>query len=161
MIVALDTELTDSPFEVFVDRQPQGYAKSGESTVISLQPYESYAVQIKPRGNEIVHYEDSIQNVTLYPGNVETLHWQVNPVTVLISNAVFDNGTAVAHAKFENTLSFASTDDSGWFQIEIANREPLVLSKDGEPVCKITLPDFESEQGVAILDQVTCSLIQD
>ena len=161
LIVELESELSDSPFEVFVDRQPQGYAKSGKSTVIGLQPYESYEVQIKPRGNEIVHFEEKIENVTLYPGNVETLHWQVTPVTVLISNAVFEDGAAVAHAKFENAIGFASTDDVGWFQIEITNREPLVLSKGGEPVCKITLPAFEAEQGVAILDQVTCSPIQD
>ncbi len=156
VIVALDTELSDAPFEVFVDRQPHGFAKSGKSTVIGLPSYDNYQIQIKPRGNEIVHFEDGFRNVTLYPGNVETLRWEVNPVTVLISNAVYENGIAVAHAKFENTLSFASTDDSGWFQIEITNRDPLILSKGGEPVCKITLPEFESQQGVAVLDQVIC-----
>jgi len=161
LIVELESELHDSPFEVFVDRQPYGHAKSGQSTVIGLQPYEKYEVQIKPRGEEIVHFEDSIQNVTLYPGNVETLYWHVNPVIVLISNAVFEDGTAVANAKFENTLGFASTDAEGWFQIEIAGTEPLVLSKRGQPVCKIKLPKLESEQGVAILDQVTCTPIQD
>ena len=87
---------------------------------------------------------------------MKTLHWEVNPITVLISNAVYENGAPVAHAKFENTLSFASTDDSGWFQIEIANREPLLLSIDSQPICKINLPEFESEQGVAVLDQVIC-----
>ena len=71
VIVALDSKLSDAPFEVFVDRQPQGYAKSGKSTVIGLSPYENYQIQIKPRGNEIVHFEDGFRNVTLYPGNVE------------------------------------------------------------------------------------------
>ena len=156
VIVALDTELSNAPFEVFVDRQPHSFAKSGRSTVIGLPPYDNYQIQIKPRGNEIVHFEDGFRNVTLYPGNVETLRWEVNPITVLISNAIYKDGTAVAHAKFENTLTFASTDASGWFQIEIANRDPLILSKSGEPICKITLPEFESEQGVAVLDQVTC-----
>lgn len=161
LIVELESELDDSPFEVFVDRQPYGFAKSGHSTVIGLRPYESYEVKIKPRGEEIVHFEDSIRNVTLYPGNVENLHWKVNPIIILISNAVFEDGSAVDNAKFENTISFASTDAEGWFQIEIADTEPLVLSKRGQPVCKITLPDLEPEQGVAILDQVTCSPIED
>ena len=157
LIVDLESELLDSPFEVFVDRQPHGYAKSGKATVIGLHPYENYEIQIKPRGEEIVHFKDSIHNVTLYPGNVETLHWEVNPIIILISNAVYEDGTAVASAKFDNTIGFASTDDGGWFQIEIADNSPLILSKGGKPVCKITLPELEAEQGVAILDQVTCS----
>ncbi len=161
VIVALDSELQNSPFEVFVDRQPHGFAKTANSTVIGLRPYESYEIQIKPRGNDIVHFEDNVQTVTLYPGNVETLRWQVSPVTVLISNAVHEDGTPVANAKFENTINFASTDDGGWFQIEIANRKPLVLTKNGQPVCMITLPNFTAEQGVAVLDEVTCSPIQD
>lgn len=161
LIVELESETSESPFEVFVDRQPHGYAKSGKSTVIGLQPYQSYEIKIKPRGDELVHYEDSVRNVTLYPGNVETVNWKVNPVTILISNAVHTDGTAVGNAKFENTISFASTDADGWFQIEIAGTEPLVLSKRGKPVCKITLPTLEPEQGVAILDQVTCSAIED
>ncbi len=156
LIVALDTELTDAPFEVFVDRQPRGFARSGKSTVIGLQPYESYQVQVKPRGDDITHFEDKIQTVTLYPGNVETLRWEISPVIILISNAVYEDGSPVDYAKFENTLGFASTDDSGWFQIEIANREPLILSKKGTPVCQITLPNFTADQGVAVLDQVSC-----
>ena len=161
VIVDLESELEDVPFQVFVDRQPYGFAKSGKSTVVGLAPYESYEVQIKPRGEEIMYFEESIKNVTLYPGNVEKLHWKVSPVTVLISNVVFEDGKPVANAKFENTISFASTDADGWFQIEITDREPLVLSKRGKPVCKITLPAFESEQGVAILEQVICTSIQD
>ncbi len=161
VIVDLESELDDSPFQVYVDRQPHGYARSGKSSVIGLSPYESYEVQIKPRGEEILHFEDRIQHVTLYPGNVETLHWKVSPVTILISNVIFENGKPVSNAKFDNSVSFASTDADGWFQIEIANTEPLILSKGGKPICKIILPEYESEQGVAILDQVICSAIQD
>jgi len=161
IIIDLESELSDSPFQVYVDRQPHGYAKSGKTNVVSLRPYESYEVQIKPRGEEIVHFEDSVRSVTLYPGNVETLRWEINPITVLISQAVFEDGTAVANAKFENTLSFASTDDSGWFQIEIAGHEPLILSKRKKPVCKIVLPELEVEQGVAIVDELICSPILD
>lgn len=161
VIVALDSELSESPFEVFIDRQPKGYAKSGKSTVVGLVPYKNYQVQIKPRGDELVQFEDTIRNVTLYPGNVETLHWNIRPITILISNAVFENGKPVSYAKFENTINFASTDDSGWFQIEIADFEPLVLSKNGKPVCKITIPEVEIEQGIAYLEEVICSPILD
>ncbi len=161
VIVDLESEASDTPFEIFVNRQPQGFAKSGKANVIGLQGYGEYEVQIKPRGNEIVHYDDIIRTVTLYPGNVETLNWKVSPVTVLISNAVLSDGTPVANAKFENTISFASTDNNGWFQIEIASRDPLILSKQGKPICQIDLPPFESEQGIAVIDELSCVPIQD
>ena len=62
---------------------------------------------------------------------------------VLISNAIFEDGRPASYAKFENTIGFASTDDNGWFQIEIADFEPLVLSKNGKPICRIILPEVE------------------
>ena len=160
-IIKLDSESIDAPFEVFVNRQPYGFAKSGKSTIVALQPYNEYSIQIKPRGNEFVHFDEKIHRVTLYPGNVETLNWKISPVTILISNAIFKDGSPVEFAKFENTIGFASTDAGGWFQVEIANRDPLILSKKGTPICKIELPNFEVEQGIAVLDEVVCTPILD
>ncbi len=161
VIIELESDATDSPFEVFVNRQPYGYAETGKSTVIALRSYNEYEIQIKPRGDEIVHFDDRVRRVNLYPGNVETLSWEVSPITILISNAVSEDGSPVEFAKFENTINFAATDAGGWFQIEIADREPLVLSKQGKPLCEIVLPEFEVQQGVAFLDEIVCSPIQD
>jgi hypothetical protein len=160
VIIDLQSDLEDTPFEIYVDRKPAGYAHAGRKTVLSLRPYDTYEIQIRPRGVNLVHFDDTARLITLYPGNVETLAWEINAITILISNAIDEVGNPISNAKFENLQSYGSTDDNGWFQIEISNREPLIVSKQGTPICQINLPEFEAEQGIAVLDEVVCKPIQ-
>lgn len=143
-------------FEVVVDDRVAGYAWAGTPTVISLPPYETYRVRIRPLGDRIVGVDERVHQLTLYPGNVETLEFTARELTVLVGQAVYVDGTPVASARFENVEGYGSTDELGWFQVELAHRDPLVLTPRAGATCRIQLPELYVEQGLAVVDQLVC-----
>ena len=146
----------NEPFEVFVNNQPRGFAKVGERTVLALDAFQTYQIRIRSRSNELLHFDEGIQKVTLYPGNVTTLTYQVQPITVLITRILFKDGSPAEHMRIDNAIGYAVTDENGWLQAEISGNAPLQLTKNGEHVCSILLPILEIQQGVAFVDVLTC-----
>lgn len=147
-------------FEVLVDDRVVGYVWAGTPNVISLRPYESYAVKIRPVGAKLVGFDERVQTITLYPGNVETLDFVVRELTVLVGQAVYPDGRAVAQQRFQNVEGYGSTDAQGWFQVEISHREPLLLGAAEGPQCQLALPPLQVEQGLAVVDSLVCEPIQ-
>ena len=149
-------------FEILVDNRVVGYAEANVANVISLRPYETYRVKIRPIGDKIIGFDQSTHEVTLYPGNVEILEFTARQLTVLIGQAVYADGRPVAAARFANVEGYGATDQSGWFQIEFAHRDPLRLKpRGGEPSCQIDMPDLYADQDLAVLGELVCRPIQD
>ncbi len=157
---ALIVDLPGSPdgeeFEVYVDDQSAGYAKVGSKTVIPLPPYNSYEVFLKPRGSSFVEYDQSIQQITLYPGNVITRTWNVEKVLIYIGQIVDDNGTPVKYARFEDLTTYGGTDDRGWFQIESKEISSLVVTKKDGNKCKIELERQNKDKDVQVFKKLNC-----
>jgi hypothetical protein len=146
-------------FEVLVDNRVVGYAWAQRPNVISLRPYESYDIRIRPIGDAIVGYDQQSRRVTLYPGNVQTLEFSARELTVIISQATYEDGTPVVSRTFQNVEGYGATDDQGWFQIEIGHSDPLVLVDRSGERCQLVLPEYYAEQGLAVLDPVVCAPI--
>jgi len=149
-------------FEILVDNRVVGYAEANVANVISLRPYETYRIRIRPIGDKIIGFDQSTHEVTLYPGNVQILEFTARQLTVLIGQAVYADGSPVAAARFANVEGYGATDRSGWFQVEFAHRDPLKLQpRDGEPTCQIEMPDLHRGQDLAVLGELICQPIQD
>ncbi len=157
---ALIIDLPGSPegeeFEVFVDDQSAGYAKVGSKTVIPLPPYNSYEVFLKPRGSSFVEYDQSVQNVTLYPGNVITRTWNVEKVLIYIGQILDTNGNPIPFGRFEGLNSYGGTDDRGWFQIESKEISSLVVTKKDGNKCKVTLKRERKDKDVQVFKKLNC-----
>jgi hypothetical protein len=157
VILELQGPTADEPFEIFVDGQPRGIAKIGKRTVLPLAAFKTYRVSIRSISDEILHFDEGPRSVTLYPGNVETLTYQVEPIIVLITRIELADGSPAARMKIKNAIGYAVTDEDGWLQAEISGKEALELTKGGSGICNIELPELELNQGVAFVDKLVCT----
>ncbi|MGB5353613.1 MAG: TcfC E-set like domain-containing protein [Woeseia sp.] len=146
-------------FAVLVDQQPAGVVQSDKRNVIGLRPYRTYEIRLEPRGEAFVDFDQRVRHVTLYPGNVETLRYEANAVTVVVGQIVDRAGLPVANARIDGIGGYAGTDENGWFQIEIAGAQALSIRRLDRPACRVELPPFEAERGLAVLDALTCQPI--
>ena len=156
IIVDLEGQPEGSKFEVYVDRQSVGYATVGANTVIPLPPYETYDVRLESRSDTFLHFDETPREVTLYPGNVNSLKWHVDRVLVLIGRIIDQNGKPIKNAKIKNVGTFAGTDDRGWFQVETGKTDELILQQKDGSICKVDLGEFNSEEDVHVFDELVC-----
>ena len=150
----------DGQFEVRVDSRVVGYAWANKPSIISLRPYESYRIRVNPISDNIVGFDDSVREITVYPGNVEVLKFEAYEITVLVGQAVDEQGDPLEFARFKNSVGLGLTDADGWYQIEVKNRKPLVVAKRDGTYCQIELPELTVVQNLAVLDVLTCTAIQ-
>ncbi|MEM7082787.1 MAG: TcfC E-set like domain-containing protein [Pseudomonadota bacterium] len=155
VIIDIAGDAPDAVFEVIVDKQSQGYARSGSRTIISLPPYETYDIRLVARGGDLVEMDETQHSVTLYPGNVETLTFRIQRQLVIIGRAVDEEGNPIPHHAFAGLPGFASTDENGWFQIEVTNTDDQQL-KRGDSTCRLSLPDWDKNETVVVLDELVC-----
>ncbi len=155
-VVVLITGNTFGKFDVVVNDRVAGSAWAHQRNILSLRPYETYEIRVRPNGDGIVGVDDAVHTVTLYPGNVHTLHFAAKELTVLVGQALHPDGTVVKHAKFQNVEGFGATDASGWFQVEVVDLAPLELTLPDGSACELTVPPVYVEDGLAVLDALTC-----
>ena len=162
---AIIVDLVGNPkgakFEVFVDRQSAGYAEVGAKTVIPLPAYKTYDVRLESRTDSFVTFDESAHQVTLYPGNVNTLQLNVDRVIVHIGQALHPDGSSVANARIENVASFAGTDERGWFQVETGKLDSIIFKQPNGKKCEVILDTYDTEQDVIVFNQLTCQPIQE
>ncbi len=155
LVVSIDGS-ANGLFEVIVDDRAVGKVWAGSSNVFSLRPYATYSVKVRPDGGGIYGFDESTRRVTVYPGNVETLTFSAHNLMVLVGQVVTPEGAPLALARFENVEGFGLSDDSGWFQVEVAGLDPLLVSPQTGPQCQIELPEIYAEDGLGIVDEVVC-----
>ena len=156
VIINLDGNSTDGKFEVYVNRQSVGFADVGKSTVIPLAPYETYDIRLESRSDTFLAFDEVPREITLYPGNVNTLYWKVDRVLVLIGKAVDEDGMPIKHARINNVDSFAGTDERGWFQIETAAIDTLELERGDGFSCQINLAEYDRAEDIHVFDELLC-----
>jgi hypothetical protein len=150
----------EGQFEVLVDNRVMGKVSANRPRIISLRPYETYAVRVRPLGDQIIGFDTSSHSVTLYPGNVQALTFNANRLTVLVGRAVHADGSPVARARFDNVEGYGGTDERGWFQVEFAHSEPLVLKPGAEaPACRLKPPLSQTDEDLVVAGNLLCQPI--
>jgi hypothetical protein len=158
-IVVEITGNTFGQFEVLVDDRVVGDAWANRPNVISLRPYETYDVRIRPLGDRLVGFDEASQQITLYPGTVHTISFGARAINVLIGELRTVDGRALSHGRFENVEGYGATDGNGWFQVEVGHNDALVVQKNDGGRCRAEVPDFETQDGLAIVDTLICEPI--
>ena len=157
VVVEIDGDLPDAEFEVIVDNRVAGYATTTKRGVISLRPYETYGVRIRPTGDDILGYDERTYGVTLYPGNVHRLVFTAQQLHVLVAQALLPDGSPVAHGKFDNVEGFGATDNEGWFQVEVSHQDDLRVRLPSGEYCALQQPQPDpNDDGLIVAEALTC-----
>ena len=127
----------DQMFDVLIDEVVRGTVADGGRLVLFLQPYQAYDVRVRSRGSQISGFDATPRTVTLFPGNVAELDWQVTPLFILFGRAVAVDGKPVAYADISGSHGVARTDGDGYFQIETNREDELRLSRKTGSICTI------------------------
>ncbi len=157
ILIDLQGQAAEEPFEIFVNGQPRGFTKRNGRTVLPLDAFRTYTVRIRSRSDKLLHFDEAPKKVTLYPGNVETISYDIHPITVLITRLLLADGSPASNVRIDNAVGYAVTDEDGWLQAEISGDGPLQISKHGKEVCAIDIPTLEIKQGIAFVDSLSCS----
>lgn len=145
-------------YQVLVDGTPRLTLRGGEAKPIFLSPYGAYVVSLRPAdGNETLSSLSNLQRrVVLYPGNAQTIEWNVEPVSVVFGRALAADGTPVANARVEGVVGIGETDDRGYFQVEVNGNRTLTLKRDGQPDCILRLAGIKAEKDYARAGTLRC-----
>ncbi len=148
----------DIPVEIEInDRSVRPTVEDGKALIL-LEPYREYEVSLRAGGDRLMRVEMEQRKVALYPGNIARLDWKAMPVFVVVGQAVLPDQSAVANSRITNLDEFSTTDEAGWFQVELASMQTLRFKTLEGSECQVTLPGDEPppEEHVVVLDRLLC-----
>ncbi len=156
VMIAVGGSATGLSFDVLVNGGRRGVVRAGKSSLITLRPFQSYTVRLRPRGSSFVYFEDKEYSVTLYPGNVVKLGWEVDQVDIIFGRIVGQDGNAVANALLHGVAGLATTDESGVFQAELVQGKRSIEAQTRNDTCYIKIPAYQPVNGVASVGVLRC-----
>ncbi|MGB1271947.1 MAG: CS1-pili formation C-terminal domain-containing protein, partial [Endozoicomonas sp.] len=145
-------------FDIWINGQRQGYSSIGNSSLISLTPFNTYKVFIRPQGEGHFEYDEAEHEFTLYPGNIQTLSWDIEQVLVLIGQLQDPEGNPLSNALLEGVIGTSDTDSHGLFQARVleGKRSFEAVLPDGS-TCRVALPEsLEVRRGVVLTGSLSC-----
>lgn len=149
-----------SDMTIYVNDMAQGTVKIGGRQVVYLSPFHIYHVRLVPVQPELLDYESSSRKVTLYPGNVAKLHWEVNKFYVVSARLQQPDGSPLVDALLEESRDEITTNSQGRLQAELSKPTHLTFTKADGGRCAVTLPQTAPVNGVLVYDRpLTCSPI--
>ena len=91
------------------------------------------------------------------------LDWQAVPVFVVVGQAVLPDERPVGPSRITNLPEFSATDESGWFQVELASMQVLELKRSNGSKCRIDLPKRKPDpsEPVIVFDRLVCRPLPD
>lgn len=149
-------EKTKAWFDIYINGSRRGSTTIGRQTIVSLRPYDSYEVELLPRGESFVAFEQRKEKVTLYPGNVATLSWDASEVHVLFGKLVDEQGNPIENAVIRGASGLAMTDAVGYFQAEVKTNVKELSAETREFHCPFVVPSYEESSGLGMLGTLQC-----
>ena len=143
-------------FELLVDEVARGTVGADRTTRVFLQPYRSYQIRLRPLGAQAASFDTAARQVTLYPGSVAALHWDVTPLFVLFGQAVDGLGRPVANAEIKGAFGIGRSDGEGYFQIETRSGDVLGFEPASAPACAVTVGKARQRDGYVSGGKVQC-----
>ncbi|XOV90068.1 MAG: CS1-pili formation C-terminal domain-containing protein [Pseudomonadota bacterium] len=156
IVLDIKGEVRDAFFDVQVNGMVRGNVAIGTKTVVGLAPFDTYRINLLPRGDSIVDFPTNTRQATLYPGNVVTLTWDVTRVLIAFGQVVDEAGRPVSNAIIDGVVGLATTDEFGLFQAEIKSNLTSLRVRTREQTCKVLLPDYDTSQLVVTLGELVC-----
>ncbi|OED44338.1 hypothetical protein ACH42_07770 [Endozoicomonas sp. (ex Bugula neritina AB1)] len=159
VVVNIEGAALSEEFDVYVNNQRRGYALGGKASIIHLSPFNTYKIRIRPQQSGALYaFDEREYEVTLYPGNIAALDYEVKQVLVVYGRARLPDGTWLNHASVQGGEGLAVSDEFGIFQAEVSSEtSELVFRKKGQE-CSIPLTPADYDNDFVNLGQIECSL---
>lgn len=137
ILVSVSGGDADQDFDVLIDEVVRGTIRSGGRLTLFLEPYHAYDIRLRPRKSHLSSYDAGSQRITLYPGSVAKVHWNITPLFIMFGRALGADGQPVAHAEIAGVHGVGRTDNEGYFQIETKRDDRLRLRRASGAECSI------------------------
>ncbi len=147
-------------FDVMVDGRREAYAVVGQPSLVALSPYRQYEISVRPSGTAIYRFDEKVERITLYPGNVVRMDVEAVPLQLAFGRILFSEKTIVP-ARITGGLVPVTVDEYGLFQIEVPANIPFIrVELDNGWYCRVALPDQPEEDilrlGTVKLSEADC-----
>ncbi|MEW4367391.1 TcfC E-set like domain-containing protein [Aliikangiella maris] len=129
---------------------------SGESHFIALAPYQTYRLTLAPLQGELVSFDNTPKDITLYPGNVESVTWSMTKLYIVVMQLLNNDDKPFANARLNNEKFHAGTDDLGWVQMELHAAGEYLFIDNNERQCRVIITDKALQQSINYLGSVRC-----
>ena len=156
VIVQVDGAGPNDRFDVLVNDGKSGSVRGSASAAVAVQGYRQYEVRIRQTDGDLLHYDGSVRQVGLYPGNVARLSWKARKIVAMFGRLLLEGGDPVRVASVTNPAGIGETDDNGYFQIEAESGSALDVALPGGKSCRVDLPQLHPQDGYAPLGTLVC-----
>lgn len=153
LIVSVDGEPAGAPFDIVVNGSRAAVGEIGSTRFVGLQPFESYAVKLIPRGVSSNGMGNDVHEFTLYPGNVHRIDTRAEARVLLIATLVDERGEPLANAVLRNGADPSVTDASGLLQAELAPGTAFEVEPLEGGTCVVTTPEAPPDAEVQVADE--------
>ena len=156
IIIDLTNYQLEDDFQLYINNIPTDKLKSSKFTFIPLNPYSEYNIYLKSLSSDnFIKVRSKRELVTLYPGNIETLEWDIDRIQ-LITGQLFDqNGNIIKSKTVYANSNKTFTDDFGFFQLEITDIDDKIWVEFEENKCIFSLKTVERED-IMYFEEVIC-----
>ncbi len=141
----------DTDMTIFVNGAANSVVHAGQRQVIYLSPFHNYNIHLTSKNPGLYDYNNNDRRVTLYPGNVAKLSWEINKFYVVTGHVVDAEGAPLQNALLKDSKAQIATDDKGRLQAEIAAPHILVFNKKDNMQCQVTLPKLAAPKNGVLL----------
>ena len=155
-VVISVTGSADAAFTILVDGRPRGTVEVGQRMPLLLPEYKEYDIRLQPIGAPPIQFDTSSREVSLYPGTIKTLQWQVEPIFVVFGRLLDAAGEPLAYTPLEGGTERAFTDAHGYFQLEVAGSTELKVAGPGRDPCTVTVEEPTPGEELVDLGELSC-----
>ena len=131
-IVKTTGNSADVPMQVLVNNSTKDEFKTGDSVAVFVSPYQTYNVAIKPKESTAIDFDGTVKSITLYPGNILPMIWDINRVNVVLGHVMLPDGKPLVNARLEESRNLSVTDEEGMFQGELLELHKLTFMREAE-----------------------------
>ncbi len=153
-----DDSSTGKTFDILVDGKRIGQGQVGDQIPVVLPPFKSYALSIRPAAENFAAFDDRLRKVTLYPGNVVPVSFDIVELETVLARIQNDRGEALVDAVISNSYEQSLTDGYGLFQGRLLPTiDTLNVTLSNGETCTVTLPETRRKRrGIIMLGTLIC-----
>jgi hypothetical protein len=156
LVVSVNGDARDAVFDVVVDDARKGRVRIGRRLVLFMAPYRTYNVRLVSVAAVPVDFDTAARQVTLYPGNVQSLRWRAHSYFTVFGQAVSPAGAPITDGLVQTAKGISQTDANGYFQLDVRRDDPITIGKEDGSSCEIKLGNVAVRNDFASIGKVVC-----
>ena len=157
VMIDLESVASESlSFAVIINDVEYAKIDAGKSRFVALQPYQTYQIVLSPRGESMVNFDNRPKKVTLYPGNIEHLAWDIHLVKVVIMQVLDVADLPIVNSRIVDFDDYAKTDDLGWIQLRVKAAGQLKFIDQNNQICFVDISEKDLSEDVNFLSEKSC-----